>query len=349
LAVVTAVFFVQTYGKALREGGNDFTTYLRATDAFWRGESPYRIDVPFPFVYPLTLCVLVWPLVLVPYRLAVGAWYVVSVAAVGLMFGSLAAGGWRVAAAALTLLPSLDIVQNNLVNGQINFLILALCAVFWKLWVTNRRTAAGIALGCAVAVKMTPALLLVMLTLRRDARTMAVALATAVVLGVCLPWLVQGGLIADWYHDYATGFVASRLADPVVGDRLTFSVAGVLARWRGASSAYDAPLAAAVVLGVVAWLDVRRRRHAGEESPATLALYLATIPLLTPISETHHLAFLLPAMFLLMVEVLAGRLPSWIAIAVAVVVALVRFVPEVAFVAVLATVGSIALAPARRI
>jgi hypothetical protein len=81
LAALAAAFAIQAWGRAMRPGGNDLTTYLTAAREFWRGANPYAIDSPFPFVYPLFLCVAIWPLAQLPYGVAVAVWCAIALAA----------------------------------------------------------------------------------------------------------------------------------------------------------------------------------------------------------------------------------------------------------------------------
>jgi hypothetical protein len=140
-------------------------------------------------------------------------------------------------------------------------------------------------------------------------------LATSVVLiaAWCLvPAVVVGGKIVDIYQQFWNVLSATSLA--ATAQPLDFSLAGTLA-W-----ITRAPLtpalkisAAAVVIGWIMPVDARRLRlssvssapsqagavdrttAAGGSDLCAFALYLLAIPLLSPQSEVHHLAFMLPA------------------------------------------------------
>ena len=137
LAAVFAVFAAQTVGKASRAGGNDFTSYLLASRALWQGENPYTTATAFPFIYPLFLCVVLAPFTWLPYPVSAALWYVLSAGAlIGTLTLTVHLHGPRgrpdalIATLAIVALCSAGTVQNNLLNGQINFLVLAICLLF---------------------------------------------------------------------------------------------------------------------------------------------------------------------------------------------------------------------------
>src|SRR5687767_16017455 len=81
--VATIVLGAQTWHKAFRPGGNDLTSYLLSARALWDGQSPYGLDTPFPYIYPLFLAFAIVPLAILPYGAAVIGWFAASVAALG--------------------------------------------------------------------------------------------------------------------------------------------------------------------------------------------------------------------------------------------------------------------------
>ena len=81
--VATAVLGAQTWHKAFRPGGNDLTSYLLSARALWDGQSPYGLETPFPYIYPLFLAFAIVPLAILPYGAAVIGWFAASVAALG--------------------------------------------------------------------------------------------------------------------------------------------------------------------------------------------------------------------------------------------------------------------------
>src|SRR5688572_33351204 len=99
--VATIVLGAQTWHKAFRPGGNDLTSYLLSARALWDGQSPYGLDTPFPYIYPLFLAFAIVPLAILPYGAAVIGWFAASVAALGVVLRRLTAGSALAAAAAV--------------------------------------------------------------------------------------------------------------------------------------------------------------------------------------------------------------------------------------------------------
>ena len=76
---------------------------------------------------------------------------------------------------------------------------------------------------------------------------------------------------------------------------LAYSFASVVQRSLGVAPAlWMDVLCAAAVLGMIAAVDVRTWRRRGDHLAAAAA-YLVAIVLISPKSETHHLAFAIPA------------------------------------------------------
>jgi alpha-1,2-mannosyltransferase len=304
LTALCAVLAVQTASRAARADGNDFTSYLLATRALWNGENPYTVPTPFPFIYPLFLCVLLAPLASAPYAASVALWYAANVAAIGLALTmTLRLSGAEprrmVVVLAVVCLLMGGVLQDNLLNGQVNPIVLGLCVVFAWCHLDGRPHAAAMALGAAIALKLTPAILLLFLIRRRAWAVAGEAVAAAIVLAAALPWLVAGDRVQDYYTYYVDTFLRARLSGVALVDPVTFSLAGV---WRALSSTtgmYDALVFA--LLAAAALLIIDRGEGADDRSTATLTvcLYLAASLLVTPMSEMHHLIYLMPGLAVL--------------------------------------------------
>src|SRR5690606_38645342 len=134
IGLVTIFFLIQTYGKAYRDYGYDFTSYLLSSKAFYSGLNPYQTETPFPFIYPLFLCLVLQPLIILPYWLAVFLWFIGSFFAIffsAFMFlrmlrPTISEKSIIVIFGCLYLL-LFPIISNNYLNGQINFFIVLLC------------------------------------------------------------------------------------------------------------------------------------------------------------------------------------------------------------------------------
>jgi hypothetical protein len=153
--------------------------------------------------------------------------------------------------------------------------MLAESPVFWSL---------------AVALKIVPLALLPFFALRRHWTWLV---ASVLMIGVfcLLPVAVLGTRVIDLYEQYWRMFLASSFAPRA--QPLDFSLGGTIAF---ITRAPLTPLlrlsAAAIVLGWIIPVD-GRRLHV--EALRPFGLYLLAIPLVSPQSEVHHLAFMLPA------------------------------------------------------
>lgn len=298
--------------KAHRVHGNDFTMYLDAAEALIAGQNPYAIGGTLPYMYPLFLAMVLGPLTSVPRDVATIVWFLVSVAsllgAVRVTVGlARAAGVIRPDVPLIVPLVALwfllfDPIQNNLLNGQVNFQILLLCILCLRAFLGRRTVGSAVSLAAAIAVKLTPALLLGFLGIRRRWAAIVLCLGLSAVF-VLAPVVFPGAQGGQAYRTYLHSVLLPRLHSEYPAHRgVRFSVNGVLgalvpgwdqALWRRAVGA-SLPLLGLAVVEIMS----RRRRPAGQEI-WIFCLYLLAQPLVTPLSEVHHLVYAFPAAGLL--------------------------------------------------
>ncbi|KRA31039.1 hypothetical protein ASD81_16225 [Nocardioides sp. Root614] len=257
----------------------------------------YDTDDPitgYPFTYTPVAAVLLAPLALVPGWLAAAVW-------TGASAGCLATTvilvrrelgrptpGWLVAFICLGSL-ALEPMWQNFAFGQINLILML--AVLMDLLKPERRTA-GILLGIAAGVKLTPLVFVVLLALagrRRAAGRAVAAFAGTVVVGLVA---VPG----------ATSYWTERLLDPnrVGPPALAHnqSVSGTLTRLLGEVPSTTlwllvaGPVSVAIVL--VAAKSWRNGDRVLGSSLGAMAMLLAS-----PISWSHHWVWALPVGLLL--------------------------------------------------
>jgi Glycosyltransferase family 87 len=310
LALVVLLLAVQTWRKAYRPDGNDLTSYLAASVALLEGTNPYEVATPFPYIYPLFSALVLIPLALVPYSAAVLLWFVISVAALGWVLAWAAGredpdGRARdtVPVAGIVLILLAEIVQNNLLNGQVNFMVLAFCIAAIRAG-SNAFASAGW-WGAAIATKILPLGVAPWWLLRGRILVVLGAVAIAIVLALA-PTLIAGAPAVEWTIGYLRGFIGPSLQAGAEADTLQFSLYWLVSHIAPALSWL--PLACAlVVIGGTALADARRRSP--NDDHLAFAMYLAAIPLASPKSETHHLAFVLPAAYICALRVLRNRVP----------------------------------------
>jgi alpha-1,2-mannosyltransferase len=301
LAAAATVWSVQAVRKAERSTGNDLVGYLAASEALYGGADPYRVPDRFPYIYPLCLAAAIYPLSALSVPAASVIWSLIQLACLAciLRSGRLARGlplGEFAILAALLVAVFGDVLQNEFANGQVNLLVLALALAGVRLELRSPYLG-PLLLGAAIAVKLTPALLLVYWGVKGRWRSVLTASVGALALSV-LPWLAAGDRLWNLYAAYVEDFLLARIGAPVL-DGIFFTPAGFWAWLTGttAGSVAGAISAAAVVSALMVWhlrlpgrLDIRPDDSADEAAP-----YFAATLLLSPMSEIHHLTYLLPA------------------------------------------------------
>ena len=135
-------------------------------------------------------------------------------------------------------------------------------------------------------------------------------MALALGLTIALPAVVAGPRVVEDFRGYMQTFVGDRVtsASGVIVERRPFSVSGALHRFTDVSWPFDAVVLGLGVLLLTAFLFDRGRPAAGQGAAVLVGLYLVAALLATPMSEVHHLAFVLPGLVWLMYRALAGEL-----------------------------------------
>jgi hypothetical protein len=311
MACVTILLFGALH-KAHRPNGNDLTLYLDTAQGLLAGRHPYGIPAMFAYAYPLFLAMVLAPLTVLPRDVAIVIWFIGCVAALAhaaRVTVDLARERGIVRRDVPLTVPLvalwfllLDPIQSDLLNGQANFPVLLLCILCLRALFRGKTLGMAGSLATAIAVKITPALLLGFLAVRRQWRAIALCLGVAAIL-VLAPLTLVGQGFAP-YRAYLDSFILAR----VRGEFLThqgvrFSVNGVLeqivpawgaAPWRRVLGGSLPLLGLAVIEGVA------RRRRARGGDVWVFCLYLLALPLATPMSEVHHLTYAFPALGLLL-------------------------------------------------
>jgi alpha-1,2-mannosyltransferase len=206
---------------------------------------------------------------------------------------------WFAVALALPLVLALEPVRETLGYGQLNMLILAL--VLADVVALRRgRAWAGAGIGLATAIKLTPGLFIVFLLLVGRRRAGAVAAGTF--LGATLLGFVADRTISWFYWTYEVWDTArvGRLDKPS-----NQSLLGLLAHLADPGPpdhrVWLVLAGATLVLGM--WRAVWAYRR-GDDLVAVTLVGLTTC-LISPISWTHHLYWVVPALVVL-VDVATG-------------------------------------------
>lgn len=218
-----------------------------------------------------------------------------------------------VLAAAVPLALCTEPVRQTLGFGQVNLWLFAL--VLLDLIVLGRGGSrwAGVGVGVATAIKLTPGLFIVYLLVSGQWRAARTATATTAVLTGGAVLLAPAESLR-YFGDllWQTGRVGA--ADALTNQSLT----GLLARLAGTPAAPTGWWLAGCLLVLVVGLGRARLAHAAGDEVTALALTGLTANLVSPMSWTHHLVFL-PVAVLILADVAARRrdpLPAMAAITV---------------------------------
>lgn len=274
----------------------DLRVYHGAVDTWiHHGGRLYDYRVPgtaYGFTYPPFAAVAMLPMALLGLRAAIAMGLLLNLAALAVVVRLLSGRAWRrygwygCALGACTL-ALFEPLRDTFSFGQVNLLLLALVLVDAWLLATGRERRAGIGIGLAAAVKLTPALFIGLLLVARRWRAAAVATVVA---------LAATGFAALVAPDASRFYWTDAMWDTTRVGRLDYvsnqSLQGILARLGEPDRAV---WAVAVLLTLCVWAVRARRAAAAGNWAAAFALTGLTACLVSPITWVHHLVWLLPS------------------------------------------------------
>ncbi len=253
----------------------------------------YRVPgTPYGFTYPPFAAVAMLPMALLPLRAAIGVALLLNLAALAVVLRILVGADWRRygwygCALGVCALALFEPLRDTFSFGQVNILLLALVLADARLLATGPGRWAGIGIGLASAVKLTPLIFIGLLLLAR--RWRAAAVASAVTAAATA---LAAGVAPDASRFYWT----EALWDTTRVGRLDYvsnqSLQGILARLGEPDRAV---WAGAVLLVLCVWAVRARRAVAAGEWTTAFALTGLTACLVSPITWVHHLVWLLPS------------------------------------------------------
>lgn len=276
----------------------DLTVYLWGGHAVSHGTRLYLGNFGGnSFSYPPLAAAVFRPLTLLPEAVAQVLWELVSVAALLVAVRViLKLAGWRptrtetVAVAAVCLL--LEPVYHTLFSGQVNLLLLAIVAVDFRR-VSQGRRGGGLGIGLAAALKLTPAIFILLFLLVRRTRAAVTAIVT---FGACalIGFLLAPG--ASWLYWTRCFYDSRRLYPAYIANQ---SISGAALRIFGGPGhvgLWYLPLTVAVAVAGLGSAVLFSRRH---EWLRAMAVTGVTGLLISPVSWSHHWVDALPALAIL--------------------------------------------------
>jgi alpha-1,2-mannosyltransferase len=209
---------------------------------------------------------------------------------------------WTTLAVAVPSAYFLEPVRETLGLGQVNLYLAALVLLDVEALRRGRRFA-GVGIGLATAIKLTPALFIPYLLITGRRRAAGVATGTFLAAAGLAFGLSPSTSVQYWTH---TMFQTSRVGP--TGAVANQSLLGLLTRLAGAHLPHGIAWA---VLGAVLVLGLARARSAHRRGDELVGVVLAglTACLVSPISWTHHLYWIVPAV-LVLVDLAAGTPPA---------------------------------------
>lgn len=309
LALLVAAFLAVA---AERHGFFDLKVYYGALRHWVRdGGELYDYVKPFSqygFTYPPFAALAMLPLAFLPWHAAVVVSVTLAVLSTAALLWWLVdpiarRQGWTrwfALAVAMCLAAAYEPMRETVNFGQVNMLLLALVAAD-LLWLVaagspvpdRYRRYAGIGIGLATAIKLTPGIFLVYLLVTRRWRAAVTASATATVAT-----LVAAAIAPDASREFWTQALWNTDRVGSLAFISNQSLRGVLARFDPLHPSTAAWLALVTVTMLVwawrSWVAVDR----GDEM-AGLALTGVVGCLVSPVTWVHHLVWLVPALVLL--------------------------------------------------
>ncbi|MDO3700575.1 glycosyltransferase family 87 protein [Micromonospora sp. C28SCA-DRY-2] len=200
---------------------------------------------------------------------------------------------WFALAVALCLAAAYEPMRETVNFGQVNTLLLFLVAVDLLRLLPGGSRWAGVGIGLATAIKLTPGIFIVYLLVTRRWRAAVTAMVTATVAT-----LVAAALFPDASREFWTEALWNTGRVGELAFVSNQSLRGVVARLdpeQPSTLAWLVLVAATVALW--AWRS-RAAAAAGDEATG-LALTGAVMCLVSPVTWVHHLVWLLPGLILL--------------------------------------------------
>ena len=302
LELAAVVVFAATYNAI------DFRIYMWGGHAVLHDEQLYLV-LAFGhwFTYSPFAATVFVPIAALPLTLARVLWDLVSVAALAYsVVITLKLAGYRpsrtmVAGITAAVLP-LDPMYQTLFLGQINLILLAL--ILTDVWRVSRGRDAGLGVGIAAAIKLTPAIFILFFLLARRTKAAFIAAGTFIVCGLIGFAIAPRASKLYWEH---LSHDTRRVGAPYISNQSPFAAAIRIAGGQGHVGAWwiIIPLALGAIGLAAAAILAKRQDWLG-----ATAVTGTTGLLVSPISWAHHWVWILPALVLLV------RSRHWIAAAI---------------------------------
>jgi len=302
--------------RALRGDVNDFTSYLLSADALLKGNNPYETGIPFHYIYPLFPAFLLIPFSLIPSWIAGTVWFLLNVTFFTYIYLLIAkccidkqlSFSYKLGLPLLLILILLlNIMQNNLLNGQINIIVLLLCLIFFHYWNKGETIISALFLAAAISIKLVPLIFLILVIQRRNYYLLIYTVVFSLLFTIVIPSLFLGEELVGIYGNYFNTLLLKGASLEIPVDSIFFTLSGFLSYiipslknviWLKVISAL------LVIIALLAFSLKMEDKFYSKNSIVVISLYFLGILLVSPMSETHHLIFILPALTIVTFNIL---------------------------------------------
>jgi hypothetical protein len=287
LVIWYAVAYRQVDFRVYMWGGHNVThdtlLYAGKTSGHW-------------FTYPPFAAVVFAPISLLPVIPAQVLWELASVAAFAIACViTLKLAGRRATPAAVAAVLAagllLEPVYHTVLQGQINLILLAL--VLADVWRASRGRPAGIGVGIAAAIKLTPAIFVLLFLLARRGRAAVTAVATFLACGLAGYLVAPGASRLYWTHVF---YATNRIDAPYIGNQSPYGAA--IRIFDGVGHVGHWYLLVSVAIGIAGLATAAVFARRGDWLTAAAVTGVTSL-LVSPVSWTHHWVWILPALVVL--------------------------------------------------
>lgn len=343
LLLVSVALLLVVAAVLRRDRGTDFDGYYEGGLAVLDGKSPYDADALER--YPPAFAAAMAAFALLPYVVAIAVWSLVGVGLAAIAVE----GAARIAGAEgpamfdrrrwLPLLLASPYLVDGLLQAQSQILVLG--AVVGAFWMARRgkEVHAGIAIGAAAALKLTPAIVVLYWLLRGRWRALAGVAIGAIVVGGVVPVAAYGPRGAaeaygtwvgetEWSLRQRTPFALEK-SSRYTNQSPRAAIVRLLTGIRNPSSSHAiqvnvARLRPDAALRVIAWVNgvlalvVLVALLRGRSPAIEAALVVLAMTLLSPIAWTPYFAALLVPYACLAggrLETVSSRAAAWLTVA----------------------------------
>lgn len=307
--IICAIFIILFIQMLSRAGNNDFTSYMLSSKALLENTNPYNTGSPFPYVYPLTLAFILIPFTLLPDIPLQILWFILNVFFLYKIFE------WTICHAEfkidkgkyffvlIFLIFYLNIIQNNLLNGQINIFLLFLCCLFYVNYKKSNTFLTSLFLSIAISVKLVPVFLLVYLLIRKEYKLIMYVVFLTFIF-ILLPVVIIGENIFTYYNFYFQKFLSANLS-PALNEEyqsgMFYSLTGLIKFINPVLTTGLLPTIICLAV-VMLFFILTDKYYIKNNKTLIFFLYLCGFLLISPVSETHHLIFLGPLIILILAD-----------------------------------------------